>query len=67
GVDRILFGSDYPLLAPEKAVAEVHALGFDPSEERSIFHDNAAALFGLPSEPPCAAASETGCSARPEP
>jgi uncharacterized protein len=52
GVDRILFGSDYPVVAPEQAVADVHALGFDASEERRIFHDNAAALFGLPSEPP---------------
>lgn len=52
GVDRVLFGSDYPALTPEQAVADVHALGFDASEERLIFHDNAAALFGLPSSPP---------------
>jgi predicted TIM-barrel fold metal-dependent hydrolase len=51
GVDRILFGSDYPLVAPENAVADVHALGFDPVEERQIFHDNAAALFVPASEP----------------
>lgn len=51
GVDRVLFGSDYPVLAPAQAVADVHALGFDAEEERSIFHDNAAALFGLPSAP----------------
>jgi predicted TIM-barrel fold metal-dependent hydrolase len=52
GVDRILFGSDYPVLAPEQAIADVHALGFDALEERQIFHDNALALFGLASEPP---------------
>ena len=51
GVNRILFGSDYPVLAPERAVADVFALGFEPEEERQIFHDNAAALFQLPSEP----------------
>lgn len=52
GIDRILFGSDYPVRAPEQAIAEVHALGFDAVEERQLFHDNAAALFGLPSAPP---------------
>lgn len=49
GIDRVLFGSDYPVVAPAQAVADVHALGFDAEEERSILHDNAAALFALPS------------------
>ena len=44
---KVLFGSDYPVLAPEQAVADVHALGFEPAEEQRIFHDNAAELFGL--------------------
>jgi predicted TIM-barrel fold metal-dependent hydrolase len=48
GVERILFASDFPLVTPRDAVADVRALGFTPDEERQIFHDNAAALFKAP-------------------
>jgi predicted TIM-barrel fold metal-dependent hydrolase len=48
GIDRILFGSDFPLVLPSEAVGEVRELGFGPEEERKIFHDNAAELFNLP-------------------
>lgn len=47
GIERVLFGSDYPLFAPAQALADVRAIGFTPEEERRVFHDNAAALFGL--------------------
>jgi predicted TIM-barrel fold metal-dependent hydrolase len=45
GVERVLFASDFPLITPREAIADVRALGFTPEEERLIFHDNAAALF----------------------
>jgi predicted TIM-barrel fold metal-dependent hydrolase len=45
GTDRILFGSDFPLLSPSDAIADVQALGFTEAEQRQILHDNAAALF----------------------
>ena len=45
GLDRILFGSDYPLDDPVTAVANVRALGFSAEECRLIFHDNAKALL----------------------
>lgn len=45
GIDRILFGSDYPLDDPADALAAVRALGFDEMELRAILHDNAAALL----------------------
>jgi predicted TIM-barrel fold metal-dependent hydrolase len=48
GVDRVLFASDFPLISPKEAIADVRALGFTPDEERQIFHDNAAALFTTP-------------------
>ncbi len=45
GIDRLLFGSDYPLDDPAAAVRAIVALGFRPSEERRILYDNASELF----------------------
>jgi hypothetical protein len=47
GVDRLLFGSDYPLDEPWHAVAAIASLGFAPSELRRVFYTNAVELFGL--------------------
>lgn len=45
GVDRILFGSDWPLTTLDDAAASVQQLGFSASEQALIFRDNAGALF----------------------
>jgi hypothetical protein len=45
GVDRVLFGSDYPLDDPLTAVRAVAGLGFTDEEQAAILHDNAAALL----------------------
>lgn len=47
GASRILFGSDYPLDDPTEAVTATRALGFSDDEQRRIFHDNAAELYGI--------------------
>jgi len=49
GTDRILFGSDFPIISQADAIADVEALGFSEAEQRQILHDNAAALFPTPS------------------
>jgi predicted TIM-barrel fold metal-dependent hydrolase len=46
GTDRILFGSDFPLLPLDQAVDDVRSLGFTPEELKAILHDNAQALLG---------------------
>jgi hypothetical protein len=45
GVDRVLFGSDYPVDDPLTAVGAVARLGFTDAEQAAILHDNAAALL----------------------
>jgi predicted TIM-barrel fold metal-dependent hydrolase len=46
--DRILFGSDYPFILPERWLEDFDALdGFTPEVKRKLLHDNAAALLGL--------------------
>jgi uncharacterized protein len=45
GMDRILFGSDWPVDTPAAAVDAVRRLGLDAKEQALVFHDNAAALL----------------------
>jgi len=45
--DQALFGSDYPLIAPDRWLAEFADLGLDEEVQQSITKGNAAALLGL--------------------
>jgi uncharacterized protein len=45
GIDRIIFGSDYPLDNPLAAVCAVIDLGFNDAEQAAILHDNAESLL----------------------
>jgi uncharacterized protein len=45
GVDRVVFGSDYPIDDPLTAIRAIAALGFTDEEQAAILHDNAAALL----------------------
>jgi uncharacterized protein len=46
GVDRVVFGSDYPVDNPLTAVRAVAELGFTDAELAAVLHDNASALLG---------------------
>jgi uncharacterized protein len=45
GIDRVVFGSDYPIDDPLTAVRAVTELGFSDEEQAAILHDNADALL----------------------
>ncbi len=47
GIDRLLFGSDYPLDNPRGSVQAVIKLGFKKEELAKIFHENATKLLRL--------------------
>lgn len=47
GTDRLLFGSDYPMVDLATAVEGTVRLGFDADELDAVLHDNAAKLFSL--------------------
>jgi predicted TIM-barrel fold metal-dependent hydrolase len=47
GMDRILFGSDWPVDTPADAIEAVRKLGLTADEQKKVLHDNAAALLGL--------------------
>jgi predicted TIM-barrel fold metal-dependent hydrolase len=47
GVDRMIFGSDYPLYLPSDAVEAVRKLGFNLEEQKAIFYSNTLKLLKL--------------------
>ena len=47
GIDRLLFGSDYPLGDPTEALNALDNLGFSNEEIASIAHHNAVSLLGF--------------------
>jgi uncharacterized protein len=47
GPDKILMGSDFPLIKPERYYAEMNQAGLSENEKSKILGANAAALFGL--------------------
>ncbi len=45
--DRVLFGSDYPFLTPERWIADFEKAGFKPEVREKILLGNAKRLLGL--------------------
>lgn len=46
GVDRVLFGSDWPIMSPSNNAAALERLGLRPEEKRLIFGENARRILG---------------------
>jgi predicted TIM-barrel fold metal-dependent hydrolase len=47
GADRVLFGSDYPLLAPGRLLKEIEALGLAEESRSQLLAGNALRLLGI--------------------
>jgi hypothetical protein len=47
GIERVMFGSDYPWLDPALDAARIERLPLSAAEKRAVLHDNAARVFGL--------------------
>jgi predicted TIM-barrel fold metal-dependent hydrolase len=45
--DKILFGSDYPVITPERWIADFETIGIKPEVKPKILKENAAKLLGL--------------------
>ena len=48
GSDKFLFGTDWMVIDPERAVREVEELNFKPASKVKIMRDNALRIFKLP-------------------
>jgi hypothetical protein len=44
---KVLFGTDYPLITPERWLADFETLGVDPDRLPRILKGNAAQVLGL--------------------
>ena len=47
GSQKVLFGSNYPMITPAKALAGLDALGLDDTVRQRFLEDNAKRVFGL--------------------
>ncbi|MCS6946132.1 MAG: amidohydrolase family protein [Steroidobacteraceae bacterium] len=45
GSHKVLFGTDWPVIDPERAVREIEALGLHKDSHRRLMRDNALAVF----------------------
>ncbi|MCY3817435.1 MAG: amidohydrolase family protein [Gammaproteobacteria bacterium] len=50
GRDKVMFGTDWPVIDPERAVAEVNELELRPESRQCLLRDNALKVFRLPSQ-----------------
>ena len=48
GRHKVLFGTDWPVIDPERAVAEIDTLGLRPESRRALMRENALRVFRLP-------------------
>jgi len=45
GIDKIIFGSDYPIMHPTMSIASVKALNLTKDEEDRVFYKNVLEVF----------------------
>jgi hypothetical protein len=48
GREKVMFGTDWPVIDPERAVREVDELGLKPEAKRMLMRENALRVFRLP-------------------
>ncbi len=48
GRSKVLFGTDWPVIDPERAVTEIAALDLRPESRRALMRENALRVFRLP-------------------
>jgi uncharacterized protein len=48
GREKVLFGTDWPVVDPERAIQDVAALSLRPDSQRMLLRDNALRVFRLP-------------------
>jgi len=47
GQDKVVFGTDYPVLEYGETLSQIDDLGLDPAVERKLLHENARELFDM--------------------
>ena len=47
GQDKVIFGTDFPVLGFERTRAEIEALGLKPAVKKKLLRDNVISIYGL--------------------
>ena len=47
GIDRVMYGSDYPCWDPATALALIDEIGLSDADKQKLFYDNARRILGL--------------------
>ena len=47
GRAKVMFGTNYPMITPQQALAELDELGLDEEATRMFLSENATKVFGL--------------------
>ncbi|MBM4259694.1 MAG: amidohydrolase [Deltaproteobacteria bacterium] len=55
GQDKVLFGTDWPVIDPERAMKDVHELDLRSASKQKLLRENALRIFHLPESPARAA------------
>lgn len=63
GRSKVLFGTDWPVIDPERAVAEIAALDLRPESRRALMRENALRVFRLPESAADAPATDARAAA----
>lgn len=50
GQDKVIFGTDFPVLDFQRTMQEIEALGLKPEVRRKLLHDNVVRIYGLTKE-----------------
>jgi len=52
GRDKVLFGTDWPVIDPERAMAEIAEMDLRPDSKQQLLRENALRVFRLPESDP---------------
>jgi predicted TIM-barrel fold metal-dependent hydrolase len=47
GQDKVIFGTDFPVLRFQRTIGEIDALGLKPQVRRKFLRDNVRRVYGL--------------------
>ena len=47
GQDKVLFGTDWPVVDPERAIQDLDGINFKPHAKRKVLRDNALKIYNL--------------------
>ncbi|MFN8557288.1 MAG: amidohydrolase family protein [Dehalococcoidia bacterium] len=51
GQDKVIFGTDFPVIEPERAIAEIDDLNLRPASKRKFLRENVIKLYNLKDKP----------------